>query len=33
MMITDTLEAVRNASYQLALIGPDTINQIGRAHV
>ena len=28
MMITDTLEAVRNASYQLALIGPDTINQV-----
>ena len=27
-MITDTLEAVRNASYQLALIGPDTINQV-----
>lgn len=28
MMITDTLEAVRNASYQLALIGPDTINRV-----
>lgn len=27
-MITDTLEAVRNASYQLALIGPDTINRV-----
>lgn len=27
-MITDTLEAVRNASYQLALIGPDTINHV-----
>lgn len=27
-MITDTLEAVRNASYQLALVGPDTINQV-----